>query len=161
MEKNSQDAQMWLQLGKAQAIQARWKEQLGALRPEDMEEAARSFERAISLSPDEPEYRLQAGLFYRLWAEQQKRAGLEHGPKLQRGRELAEQALKARPDWPAARALRASLRLELAGTTSPEDPRTERSQALEELSQALASNPNLTHEWSGLLAGAQRLGAIP
>ncbi|RKH12089.1 serine/threonine-protein kinase [Corallococcus sp. CA053C] len=161
LEKNAQDAEMWLQLGKAQVIAARWKEQRGALKADDMEAAARSFEKAITLSPDDPEYRLEAGLFYRLWVERQQRAGRESGPKLQRGLELAEQVLKARPDWPVAQALRAGLRLELADTASPEDPRHWRSQALEELTQALKRNPNLAHEWNGLLTVARRLSVGP
>lgn len=161
MEQNSQDAEMWLQLGKAQALQVRWKEQHGPLPPEAMEETAKSFEKAITLSPDEPEYRLEAGVFYRQWAEQRKRSGHEDGPKLQRGFELAEQVLKARSDWPVALALRASIRLELAETASPQNQRTWRSQALTELTQALANNPNLTHEWSGPLAVARRLSTVP
>ncbi|CAM4507031.1 serine/threonine-protein kinase [Corallococcus exiguus] len=161
MEQNSRDAELWLQLGKAQALQARWEERHGPLPPGAMEEAAKSFEKAIALSPDDPGYRLEAGRFYRLWAGQQKRAGHEDGPRFQRGLELAEQVLRARPDWPVARALRASIRLELDETARPGDRLTWQNQALEELTQALAINPNLSHEWSGLLAAARRPGGGP
>ncbi|MHA7630215.1 serine/threonine-protein kinase [Corallococcus sp. M7] len=150
MEQNPQDAELWLQLGKAQA-----------LRHQDLEDAAKSFEKAITLSPDEQEYRLEAGVFHALWAAQRRRAGQEDGPQLQRGLELAEQVLKARPDWAVAHALHASLRLKQAETASPELQRASRAQALKELTQALASNPNLTHEWGGPLSVAQSPGAGP
>ncbi|RKH51078.1 protein kinase domain-containing protein, partial [Corallococcus llansteffanensis] len=152
LEKNPRDAEPWLQLGKAQALQARWTARRGPVPPEALSEAAKSFEKAITLSPEEPEYRLEAGRFYLQGAERLK---------LQRGLELAEQVLKARPDWPVGMALHASLRLALAETASPEDPRAWRRQALEELTQALTRNPNLGHEWSGLLTVARRASPEP
>ncbi|WP_375758373.1 protein kinase [Corallococcus exercitus] len=161
LEKNPQDAEMWLQLGKAKAMEARWKERRGPLQTGAVEEVAKSFEKAITLSPDEPEYRLEAGLFYRHHGERKQREGGDAGPWLQRGLELAEQVLKARPDWPVAQALRASLRLEWADTAGPEDPNHWRRLALEELTQALQRNPNLSHEWSGVLTAARRPGAGP
>ncbi|NOK21719.1 protein kinase domain-containing protein, partial [Corallococcus carmarthensis] len=161
LEKNPQDAEMWLQLGKAKAMDARWKARRGALPAGEVEEVAASFEKAITLSPDEPEYRLEAGLFYRQWAEWRQRAGGEAGPWIQRGLELAGQVLTARPDWPVAQALRAGLRLEWADTASPEGPNHWRRLALEDLTQALQRNPNLAHDWGGLLAATRRSSAGP
>ncbi|XXF76238.1 protein kinase [Myxococcaceae bacterium GXIMD 01537] len=146
MEKGSKDAEDWLQLGRAQAVRARWRARLGRARPEDFEEAARSFEKAVELSPDEAEYRLAFGLFCRAWAGWAKQAGQEPSPVLQRGRVLVEQVLKARPGWPEARALRAGL--VLAEATDAEVRREVR----EALTQALASNPYLSHEWKDAAA---------
>ncbi|QDF00109.1 serine/threonine-protein kinase [Myxococcus xanthus] len=161
LEVNSLEAEPWLQLGKVQALQAHWKAQRGPLQTEAMEAAAKSFDKALTLSPEDPEYRLEAGRFYRRWAEHQKRTGRENGPLLLRGLEHAEQALKLRSDWAAARALRAGLKLEWVETVPPGDLCTWRRQALDELTQALTHNSNLSNEWDGPLAGAQRLAACP
>jgi tetratricopeptide (TPR) repeat protein/predicted Ser/Thr protein kinase len=161
LEKNAQDAETWLQLGKTQGLRARWRERRGLGRAEDFEEAAKSFERAIELSPREPEYLLAFCQFIHASAEGARRSGLEPGPLLQRGLELVERALKQRPGWPEAQATRAGLRLALAGSVSPEEGRTWRREALEELAQALASNPNLEKEWGALLSQVSQLNAGP
>ncbi|HYI02311.1 protein kinase domain-containing protein [Hyalangium sp.] len=161
LEKNTQDAETWLQLGNTQGLRARSRERRGLGRTEDFEEAAKSFEKAIELSPREPEYLLAFGQFSHVWAEGAKRSGREPGPLLQRGLEHVERALKQRPGWPEAHAVRAGLRLGLAGIASPEEQRTWRREALEELAQALASNPNLEKQWSGLLTQASQLNAGP
>lgn len=102
-------AEAWLQLGEAQALRARWRARSGRARAEDFAEAAKSYEKAIELEPDELEYLLRLGFHCSTWATWQKQARGEHGPVLKRGLELADQILKVRPDWTEAQALRASL----------------------------------------------------
>jgi tetratricopeptide (TPR) repeat protein/predicted Ser/Thr protein kinase len=102
-------AEAWLQLGELQALRAKWQARDGKARAEDFEEAAKSYEKALELEPDELEYLLRFGFHCSTWATWQKHAGGEYGLVLKRGLELAEQILKVRPDWSEAQALRARL----------------------------------------------------
>ncbi len=107
--KLSPKAEAWLQLGEAYAIRARWQARNGGARAEDFEEAAKSYEKAIELEPDETEYLLRLGQHCAAWAIWQKQAGGEHDAVFNRGLEIADQLLKVRPNWTEAQALRASL----------------------------------------------------
>ena len=137
--------------GEALALEARW------------EEAERDFQKAISLAPVSHYHRLAFGRFCQQWAAWLTKQGKDAEPPLRQGLEQAEAVLSTRPDWPEARALRASLLV--LRTEQPPHPQAPQSpplrQALEDLSLALEANPHLQHEWGGLLSRVQQRAAAP
>ncbi|HZH78484.1 MAG TPA: hypothetical protein VEY88_20815, partial [Archangium sp.] len=86
-----------------------WQSRRGKARAEDFEEAAKSYEKARELAPDDLEYSLRLGHFCHAWAAWQKQSGREYGTVLKRGLERVEQVLKTRPGWAEAQAVRAKL----------------------------------------------------
>ncbi|NMO22715.1 protein kinase [Pyxidicoccus fallax] len=131
-ERGPREPLAWLVQGEVRALRARW-----LARPEDFEDAARSFEKALELEPRHLDYRIAFGHFCRDRAAWRKAAGREPLPSLERGLALVDEVLAARPRWADALLLRASLREE-AGVTR---------EAREDLERALALNPRLISEW--------------
>ena len=124
--------------GELRADRARWLARQGRVRNEDFEAAAQAFGQAIEADPEWHEFRLAAALLQRDWAAWLAGTGADSAPVLQRGLALVGEVLSAQPRWARARAVHASL---LLGSAS-------RAEAREELSQALADNPNLVAEWA-------------
>ncbi|QRK10426.1 protein kinase [Archangium violaceum] len=152
----------WRYLAEARGVRARWLARRDKAREEDFEEAAEAFQQALELEPRRQEYRLAAGHFHRAWAEWRTHRNADPTPLLKRGLEWAEQLLATRSRWARARALRASILLALADTAAPaEQRRTWRSQAREDLAQALAHNPHLGPMWRNQLAALQQPVAGP
>ena len=148
LRRNPSDAQSHRYLGEARATRARFLAGRGQVSSGDFESAAEEFQKAIDLAPDEQDHRSAFGHFCRVWASWQAKAGRDPGPLLQRGLALANQILKARPEWPDARVLRASLLLAQAQAAVPSgEQREEEGRAAEDFGKALAANPNLEHEW--------------
>jgi tetratricopeptide (TPR) repeat protein/predicted Ser/Thr protein kinase len=138
-------AEAWQHLGETRALQAQW------------EEAARDFQKAISLAPVSHYHRLAFGRFCQQWAEWLTQKGQPAALPLKQGFEQAEAVLSTRPHWPEARVLRASLLLLRSEQPSqPEEQHLWLRQAQEDLTQALDANPHLQREWGGLLSRVQQ-----
>ncbi len=133
-ERGPREPLAWLAQGEVRGLRARWLARQRRARPEDFEQAAHAFEKALELEPQRLDYRVAFGHFCREWAAWRRTAGLEPRPALERGLALADEVLAARPRWADALLLRSSLREE-AGLTR---------QAREDREQALALNPRLT-----------------
>ncbi len=140
-------------LGETRALQARWLARQGRARSEDFEQAAQAFQQSIEAEPEAQEPRLMSGLLHRDWAAWLVLSGADPTPVLQQGLALVEQALKPRPGWAHARAVRAHL-LELLAKTPAPLPQQQAwlGEARRELTEALASNPHLAAEWDAPLA---------
>jgi serine/threonine-protein kinase len=133
-------------------LRARWKARRGQAHAEDFEEAERLFRQALDLNPANQDSRLAFGHFLREWVSWKKESGQEPGPLLKRGLTLVEELLKEREgSWPEARVLRASFLLLQAEGSAPSEQQRQWRQAREELTRALADNPNLEHAWKHLL----------
>ena len=141
LERNPELDDAWLQRGEALALQAHWRARKSQPLPRDFERAEQAFQRAMELTPDNPQFQLAASRFYLRWAtgrldsERQ-----EFLPLLTRGLTLVEKVLMSRPSWAAARALREGFRMRLSPGQA---------EAQEELRRILARNPQLKQEWSG------------
>jgi serine/threonine-protein kinase len=142
-----------LYLAETQALQARWKARQGRGADKDFEEAAQTYQKAIELAGRSLDHRLAFGRFCREWAVWRQQEGLDPRPPLERGLELAGEVLAARPSWAEVRALRASLQVLLF--RSRPDATSQLSQALQELREALRSNPNLKSTWAELSYSAR------
>ncbi|HEX8537113.1 MAG TPA: serine/threonine protein kinase, partial [Cystobacter sp.] len=139
--------------GELQTVRARWLARRGQARGTDFEQAAHAFQQAIEADPEWREYRLAAGLLKQEWAEWLMHTGGDPTPVLREGLQQLDQVLAARPHWAHAQAARARLLLTLAQTpASVQEREAWRSEAREELNQALAHNPNLAAEWAPLLS---------
>ncbi|AGP40472.1 serine/threonine-protein kinase [Sorangium cellulosum] len=148
LRRNPSDAQSHRYLGEARATRARFLAGRGQARAVDFESAAEEFQKAMDLTPDDQDHRRAFGHFCRVWAEWQATEGRDPGPSLRRGLTLADQVLKARPEWPDARILRASLLLaEAQAAIRAGEQREEEGRAAEDFGKALAANPNLEHAW--------------
>ncbi|QRK12913.1 protein kinase [Archangium violaceum] len=155
-ELNPRFAQASRYLGESQSIRARWKARRGQGRDEDFEQAARHFQKALELAPASHDYRLAHGQFCREWASWRARTGQDVEVPLAQGLAQAEALVAARPGWPDARLLRASLLLLRAETSRGVDPLTWRHQAQEDLTQALASSPHFERAWKPRLLQLRR-----
>ena len=141
-------------------ILARFEARKGQDAAADFEAAAVEMQKANDLSPEDLEGRITFGRFCVAWASAQKAAGRDPGPPLQRGLDLANQVLAARPAWPDARILRASLLLSRAeAADSPADQREQAARAASDFTGALEANPNLDHASGREAALARRLSA--
>jgi predicted Ser/Thr protein kinase len=149
LELNPKLGDAWRQLGEVRGLRARWLGSRGLARGSHFEEASQAFDKALELEPERPEFHIASGHFLREWAVWQRQAGEDPEPLLKRSLERAESQLAARPQWGNARVLRASVLLELS-EAAPE-PRSLRSQAVEDFDVALTRNPNLAPAWSGRL----------
>ncbi|MCY1073865.1 serine/threonine-protein kinase [Archangium lansingense] len=156
LNRTPSDSDNSLNLGRVRELQARWKAQRGQARDEDFEEAARAFRRALDLDPANQDSRLAFGHFHREWAFWKRKSGEDPAPVLAQGLTLAEDVLRARPRWPQARLLRASLLLEQA-EDSAAGQQGLLNQAREELTQALKDNPHLAREWEPRLPRMRQL----
>ena len=107
---NPKLAQAWRWQGETQAVEARW----GTASDEAFELAARSFQKALELEPENLEQRLAFGAFLREWADWRERTGKDARARLQEGLSLTEALLTARPGWRDANGLREDLRRALA-----------------------------------------------
>ncbi|HYI00181.1 protein kinase domain-containing protein, partial [Hyalangium sp.] len=153
LELNPRLANALRYLGEIRGDQARWLARQGRARSEHFEAAAQAFQQAIEADPEWQEFRLSAALLQRDQAVWLAGMGGDPGPVLQRGLTLIDAALAARPRWAHARAVRSSLLRALADSPSPlAQAQAWRSEAQEELSQALTDNPNLVAEWGSPLA---------
>jgi serine/threonine-protein kinase len=163
LQGNPSDGEVWLYRASARGAEARYRaRKRGGGRAEDFEVAAAAYQKAIDLSPEELPYRLAFGHFCGAWAAWRKEAGLDPGPALERGLSLANRALAARPAWPDARVLRASLLLlEAEMSSGAAGARGSAARAVADFGAALAANANLARRWKGRAALAQRLGAAP
>jgi serine/threonine-protein kinase len=162
LDKNPQHAQSQLYLGQTRATLARFRARQGQGRGEDFEQAAHAFQKAIDLEPENHEYQVAFGHFCRVWAVFQRDTGRDPGPSLARGLELVNQVLAARPTWPDARILRASLFLvEAQSSVTAAERRELAASAAREFSGALAINPGLDKAWRSQAALAQQIAAAP
>ncbi len=153
------DASNWRQLGKVLELQARWKARRGQARAdEDFKQAEQAFREALDHIPQGQlgqELRLDSGRFYWEWASWMEERGQDPGPILERGLTQANVLRDERPLWAEARVLRASLLLLGKDSASLE----QRQQTQEELTRALADNPNLARKWERpLLRIRKRVG---
>ncbi len=160
LAKNPKDALAQRYLGETRGLRARLQARHDQGGPEDFAEAARAFQTSIDLAPEDLDHQLAFGEFCRAWATGQQDLGREPGPALERGLALANQVLAARPTWPEARILRASL-LVLQAQRSPDaaQQREQAARAAEDFTWALAVNPALENVWKSQAALAQRLAA--
>jgi tetratricopeptide (TPR) repeat protein/predicted Ser/Thr protein kinase len=137
-QRNRDEPQAWRYRGEVHAVRARW---LARHRPAqadaEFEEAARAFEKALQLAPQSQDYSLAFGRVCAEWARWRAAARKDATAPLARGLALANSLLAARPAWPEALLLRASLLVEEDAARSRKD-----------LEAALASNPHLTHWWN-------------
>jgi serine/threonine-protein kinase len=158
---NPQSAQAWQSLGESQGLRARWRARQGQGRGEDFSQAAEHFQKALELAPASHDSRLAYGHFCREWASWQAKAGQGWEAPLAQGLTQAEALVAARPDWPEARILRASLLLLRAETARGADSPAWRQQAQEDLTHALAISPHLEHSWKPRLLGLRELLGSP
>jgi serine/threonine-protein kinase len=160
LEKNPRDAQSLLYLGETRALSARLRARQGHGKAGDFEQAGRAFQQAIDVAPQNQDYQLALGNFCRMWAEFQRDMATDSGPTTLRGLALVDQVLALRPDWPDARALRASLRL-FQAKASPRSAkqREQASLAAADLSGALTANPALESAWRAQLKLAKQLSS--
>jgi serine/threonine-protein kinase len=157
-ERNPRDVEVWLQLGELQALKARWQSRRGQGRAEEFEEAARSYQRALELDPQRLDTRVAFGHFCHVWASWQKETNQDPEPSARRGLALAQEVLAARPEWPDALLLRASMLLALAdATTDSKQQRRWRGEALNDIDKALALNPRFEQTWKNQRLLVQRL----
>jgi serine/threonine-protein kinase len=147
-------------LGEARATRTRYLDGRGKARAEDFESAAEEFQKALDLAPGNQDYQLALGHLCGAWAAWLSAAGRDPQGPSRRGMALADQVLAARPAWPDARVLRASLLLAQAtAARGPETPRDLGSRAADDFKGALAANPNLEHAWRSQATLAERLAA--
>ncbi|WNG33981.1 protein kinase [Archangium violaceum] len=158
---NPQFAQASRYLGESQALRARWKARRGQGRDEDFEQAARHFQKALELAPTSHDYRLAYGHFCHEWASWRARTGLDMEVPVTQGLALAEALVAARPGWPDARILRASLLLLRAEVSQGVEPLAWRRQAQEDLTQALAISPHFERSWKPRLLELRRSLGLP
>lgn len=145
---NPNEARAWRYLGETRGLRARGRARRGQARAEDFEEAAHAFQKALELEPRRLEARIAYGLHLLSWASWLKQAGHSPGPTLNLSLNQAEWVLSARPQWPEARLLRASVLMALADEEPrAEEQRRQRKQALDEVREALAANPHLEYSW--------------
>ena len=152
LELNAKHTDAWRHLGETRGVRARWLGRRGQAREADFDEAAKAFQKALEQEPERPEFRVGLGHLLREWADWRRASGRDAVPPLKRGLELAEAQLTAKPGWPNARVLRASLLQALAESTPDAGERQSlRERAREEAKAALASNPHLAPLWRGRL----------
>jgi serine/threonine-protein kinase len=136
-QRNKDEPQAWRYRGEVHAVRARW---LARHRPgqagAEFEEAASAFEKALRLAPQPQDASLAFGHLCGEWARWRKETGQDASAPLERGLTLADSLLAARPAWPEALLLRASLLAE-----------KDAARARKDLDAALAANPHLAHEW--------------
>jgi serine/threonine-protein kinase len=162
LENNPNHAPAQRYLGEIRGLFARLHARRGQARPADFEAAAQAFQQAIDLAPENQDYQIAFGQFFRAWAAVQQAAGTDPAPSLQRGLALVNQVLAARPTWPEARILRASLLvLQAQRTTDAAARREQAARAAEDFAKALAVNPGLEKAWKRQVALAQQLAAAP
>ncbi len=138
-ERGPKEPLAWLVQGEVRGLRARWRARQGQARAEDFEQAVHSFEKTLELEPRRLDSRVAFGHFCREWASWRRGMGLDPLPALKRGLALADEVLAARPHWPDALLLRASLR--------------EEAEARADLARALALNPHLTAWWKRRFPG--------
>ncbi|MBN9684347.1 MULTISPECIES: serine/threonine-protein kinase [unclassified Corallococcus] len=100
------DKDATLYLAEAQALRARWRKA-----DRDFEEAARTYQSALSLSGGSLDFRLALAHFYREWAAWRQQSGLDASGLIEQGLLRVGEVLEARPSWAEAQALRANLQL--------------------------------------------------
>jgi serine/threonine-protein kinase len=162
LDKNPKDAQAQRYLGETRATWARLRARQGQGRAEDFALAAEAFQKAIDLEPENQDYQIACGHFYREWAAFQRTMGYGSGPALAHGLDLVNHVLAARPDWPDARILRASLLVLQAQSSEVfAERRAQAASAAQEFSTALARNPGVDKAWRTQAALAQRIAAAP
>jgi serine/threonine-protein kinase len=160
LETKPNDYVALLSLGQVKATRARFRAGRRQGRAEDFEAAAEAFRKAVAAMPGNPEARLGFGHFCRAWASWATEAGQDAAGPLREGLALADGLLAARPGWPDALALRASLVLvEAEGSARPEERRALAASAAADLGAALAQNPNLEKAWGGAAGRARELAA--
>ena len=160
LRRNPSNTQSHRYLGETRATRARSLDGRGQARTEDFESAAEEIQKAIDLAPENQEYQLALGNLCRAWAAWLTAAGRDPLAPSRRGMELANQVLAARPEWPDARVLRASLLLAQAEAThAPEAQRELGGHSAEDFTRALTANPNLEHAWRSQATLAERLSA--
>jgi predicted Ser/Thr protein kinase len=160
LAKNPKNALAQRYLGETRGLRARLQARHGQDGAEGFAEATRAFQTSIDLAPEDLDHQLAFGEFCRAWATGPQDLRREPGPALERGLALANQVLAARPTWPEARILRASL-LGLQAQRSPDvaQQREQAARAAEDFTRALAVNPALENVWKSQAALAQRLAA--
>ncbi len=132
---DARNADLWQYLGAALAVKDRWRLRSG--RPVADQEAEEALLKALELSPSTQEPLLELGHL----ALARARAGApESALRDTLGR--LDQALRQRPRWAEALALRSALRQALA----PAGSEAQRAAGLD-LEAALQANPNLKREW--------------
>ncbi|MFY0563581.1 protein kinase domain-containing protein [Archangium lansingense] len=157
LDRNPNDSDNAFNQGRVRELQARWKAQRGEALDADFEDAERAYRRSLELDPANQDTRLAFGHFYREWAAWKRKRGQEPTPLLNQGLTLAQEALRARPGWPQARVLLASLLLEQAEDSTATAQQELVKQAREEFTQALKDNPHLTREWESRLPRERQL----
>jgi tetratricopeptide (TPR) repeat protein len=137
LQRNGEEPQAWLYQGEVHGLRARW---LGRQHAPDagaeFEQAAVAYEKALRLAPRNQDARAAFGHFCREWGLWLKDSGQDASAPLKRGLALADELLAARPSWPEAMLLRASL---LRAIGAPEEA------SLPE--RALAANPHWARWW--------------
>jgi len=163
LEKNPKHALAQRYLGETLGLFARLRARGGQAQAADFEEAAQAFQQAVDLAPENQDSQIAFGQFFRAWAAVQQETGTDPTPSLQRGLELVNQVLAARPTWPDARILRASLLVVQAQHTADAATRRERgTRAMDDFAKALAVNPGLEKPWKRQVALAQQFAsALP
>jgi eukaryotic-like serine/threonine-protein kinase len=162
LDKNPKLALAQHALGETRGLVARLRARRGQGGAEDFAAAVQAFQQAIDLAPEDQDAALAFGQLCRAWAAVQQDLGQDPGPSLQRGLALANQVLAARPTWPDARVLRASLYV-LQAERAPDATarRAQATQATDDFASALAVNPGLglAEPWKRQVAQARQLAA--
>ena len=160
LERNPNEPGALLSLGHTRATLARFRAARRQGRAEDFEAAAEAFRKAIVIAPDDQDAQIDFGHLCRAWASWAGEASKDAAGPLREGLALAGGLLAARPGWPDALALRASLLLaEAEGSARPEERRALAASAAADFGAALAQNPNLEKAWGGAAGRARELAA--
>lgn len=141
-------------------MRARYLDGKKLARSEDFESAAAEIQKAIDLAPENQEYALALGRVCRAWASWLAASGQDPVVPSRRGMALVDQVLAARPAWPDARVLRASLLLTQAEAIRGSEAQRElAARAAADFKSALSANPNLEHAWRSEATRAEQLSA--
>jgi len=112
---NPRRAEAWHALARVHGVRARWHARSEARGDTYFDEAARAWLKAIESSAWPLDERLAFARACQEWAAEQRRSGREALATLRLGLTLVDEVLTARPGWPKARSLRASLLVGLGG----------------------------------------------
>ncbi|MCE9575398.1 MAG: serine/threonine protein kinase [Deltaproteobacteria bacterium] len=130
------------------ATLARWQALSRPLTAGSFEAIAAAYREAIALDPTDLGAQLAFGGVCRRWADAALTAGVDPAAAIAEGLAVAERLCAARPQWSAACALRAGLRVargKRRASTAAEQ--ADAAQAAEELARYFASDRNLAQEW--------------
>lgn len=152
------DPQARLAEAETQGLRARLLARHGRARPDEIEQAMRSYQKAIEAAPEATVARLAFGQFCRTWAADPPTIEGSADLAIERGLEIVGAVLGTHGRLPDALVLRAGLRLLQARRAGDAPVQRERAvRASEDFTAALAINPALATAWTDDIALAMQL----